>query len=106
MCTDFIDAVRACFANGGFKETDKGKESGGTFLVGYRGQIYEIDDDFQVGIPASGVCACGCGQDVALGAVAALLGQNIPPKEMIEKALEITQYFNAGVRQPFTVLEV
>ncbi len=50
MVTSFIDAARACFSANGFG--DKDATEGGTFLVGYKGKLYNIGSDYQVGIPA------------------------------------------------------
>lgn len=73
MVTTFVDAVRGCFKDGGYlkKETD-GEEVGGTFLVGYKGVLYEIGDDFQVAIPYDNYSAVGCGEDLAKGALFSL----------------------------------
>src|SRR5271170_3977037 len=55
MVTSFIDTARKCFEDNGFGE----KRRGGTFLVGYKGQLYTIDSDFQVGLPADTYDAVG-----------------------------------------------
>lgn len=105
LCTEFIDAVRACLATGGFKTVDKNVETGGIFLVGYRGHIYRIDNDFQVGIPATDFEAVGCGESYAIGAVAALIDSNKPIQDIVATALEIAEHNSAGVRGPFTIIE-
>src|SRR5574337_644834 len=47
MVTDFIDAVRKCFAENGYGKIPQGDNNeGGTFLVGYNGKLYAIHDDF------------------------------------------------------------
>src|SRR6202041_1573395 len=42
MVVSFIDDIRKCFADNGFSD-------GGNFLVGYKGALYNIEKDFQVG---------------------------------------------------------
>lgn len=101
MATEFVDAVRACLHAHGAMKDEQGVHQGGVFLVGYRGQLYRVDSDFQIGVNACGFDAVGCGDQVALGALAALEGS--PPKKRIERALQIAEQFNAGVRGPFTV---
>lgn len=101
MATDFIDAVRQCFKDHGYTKIDNSREEGGTFLVGYRGRIYEIAADYQVGIPVDGFAAVGCGFEIALGALYTTDGQN--PEERIRLALAAAQRFSAGVREPFVV---
>lgn len=103
MCTSFIDAVRTCLKNGGYARVKDGEDHGGTFLVGYRGKLYEVADDFQVGRSAQAFEACGCGVDFAMGAMFAN-GPGMPPEDRIKKALEAAAEFSAGVAPPFHVL--
>lgn len=97
--TDFIDAVKKTF-----KENDFGKpDEGGSFLLGYRGKLYNISADFQVGIPMLDFDAVGCGADIALGAMYVSSGD---PKKRIIKALEASATFSTGVAAPFRVLKL
>lgn len=102
MCTWFVDAVRKSFKDGGFAEVQNGVDRGGTFLVGYRGRLYHVQGDFQVGMTAAPYDAVGCGEDLALGAMAASALKE--PRARIEQALGISEQFSAGVRGPFTVV--
>lgn len=102
MVTSFIDAVRDCLKDGGYAEKHNEAESGGTFPVGYRGHLFVIDSDYQVGESLDGYNAVGCGAQVALGALHATKGEE--PKQRIRKALEAAERYNAGVRGPFVVL--
>lgn len=101
MVTDFIDAVRRTFANNGFG--DKDATVGGTFLVGYKGKLYTIESDFQVGIPTIGFDAVGCGADLALGAMFA--NTKLKPTERIKQALLAATTFSAGVAGPYLVIK-
>jgi len=101
MVTDFINAVRDCLKAGGYAQKDKEEETAGTFLVGYRGKLFKIDSDYQVAIPTLPFEACGCGQDMALGAMYS--NGHLPPEERILQALEAAEQFSAGVRRPFVV---
>jgi hypothetical protein len=105
MCTDFINAVRECFKEGGYlqKYTD-GDERGGTFLVGYKNRLFKVENDFQVAENMNGIDACGCGQDFALGALYSLVKHNISTNDKILKALEAAEFLGNGVRRPFTLL--
>lgn len=102
ILTDFIDAVRTCFKEKGFAKIENNEETGGFFLVGYKGRLFRINDDFGVTEPMDGIAACGCGEAYALGAMMALDG--IPPRERITRALEITAYFCSGVSEPIHTL--
>ena len=107
MCTDFIDGLRECFKNGGYSKVDSNREEGGTFLVGYKGQLYCIYDDFQVAKPTEDYDSCGCGAKYALGALRILRKDiTLKPKQMITKALETAEFFSGGVSAPFNIVEV
>jgi len=101
MATVFIDAVRECFKQGGVLKNSSGVEEGGQFLVGYRGRIFNISSDFQVGENILPFDACGCGTDVALGALASTKGMN--PTQRVRNALRVAEMFSAGVRAPFNI---
>jgi len=106
MVTDFIDEVRRCFKDGGYiQKFDDGDEKGGTFLVGYKGELYEIDSDFQVGIPADEYSSVGCGEDLAKGAMFTLSQleiDGITPEEILGTALNAASHFSGGVEPPYT----
>ncbi len=104
MVTDFINAVRECFKGGGFAQKDKEEERAGIFLVGFKGKLFKINFDYQVGVPSLPFDVCGCGTDIALGAMYANV--NLSPKERIIQALEAAEQFSAGVRRPFIVKEI
>lgn len=100
LCTDWIDAVRQCLKDGGYARKDREEEAGGCFLLGYRGKLYRIDPDYQVGIPSEGYAAVGCGEAYAIGALAVLKGS---PESRVLRALAVAERFSAGVRGPFVV---
>lgn len=104
MCTDFIEAVRKCFETGGFMKTKESVDEGGNFLVGYKGELFEVESDFQVGKWAFPYAAVGCGAQIALGAMYATVSDD--HRAMVEHALQGAETFNAGVRGPFTILEL
>lgn len=105
MATTFVDAVRKCFKDGGFAKIDNGVESGGLFLVGYKGRIYRIAGDFQVIRVNSDYIAVGCADDVAHGAMyaSAELGQSVTPQDRLSLALRAAERWSAGVRAPFHI---
>lgn len=103
MCTFFIDEVRSTLKEGGFTEVNNNIESGGTFLVGFNGRLFEIEDDFQVAECITNYNACGCGESVAMGSLYSTEYLVKEPEERIKIALEATCRFNAGVRDPFII---
>jgi hypothetical protein len=102
MVTSFIDACRQCFSQNGFG--DKDATIGGNFLVGYHGKLYNIESDYQVGIPKLPFDAVGCGSELALGAMFATEG--MPPEDRVNAALAAASTFSAGVAPPFIILRL
>jgi len=103
--TLFIDAVRELFKKEGFSVVENNNEHGGEFLIGYKGELFHIYDDFQVAQSSHNFDACGSGMYLALGALNALheFKNEMTPKEYILHALRAAEKFNAYVRSPFIV---
>lgn len=102
MVDGFTQGVIKCFREHGFAVVSDGRVSGGQFLVGVRGRIFLIDNDFQVGYSACDYAACGCGEDIALGSLhttSALLAND--PMKRVELALSAAADHSTGVRGPF-----
>lgn len=100
MATLFVDAVRQCLKDGGYAKKENEVETGGSFLVGYRGEIFTIDNDYQVGQPLDGFDAVGCGAQIARGALWASR-EDGDPAARATLALQAAERFSAGVRGPF-----
>ena len=107
MCTDFIDAVRTCLKKGGYAKLKEGEETGGCFIVGFRGNLYNIEDDFQVGKTTLPYHAVGCGESFSLGACHILATiPSLSLKTKVERALDVAFHFSAGVRPPYHIIEI
>lgn len=103
LVTQWVDELRQVLKDKGHAMKHWETEAiGGSFLVGYRGGLYEVHSDYQVGRPKAGFAAVGSGGQVALGALFASTDK--PPKERIRTALQAAARFNAGVRPPFVIL--
>ena len=106
MCTDFIDAVRECFKEGGYTEIENNVEAGGTFLVGYAGRLFEVESDFQVAERLIDYTACGCGIDLALGSLhSTAYITHITPERRVLLALKAAAEFSVGVSDPFVIIK-
>lgn len=103
MTVDFINAVRSCLKDGGYAEKEKDVERGGTFLVAYKGRIFGIEGDYQVGERVEPFNACGCGEDLAMGSLHSTAELIADPKKRVLMALEAAATFSAGVHAPFRV---
>ena len=81
----------------------------GEFLVGYNGELFSIDNAFQVLQQETNFMCCGCGEDFANGA---MFGMSLfqPVCKDVEKrirfALQTTEYYSKSVRSPFTILKL
>ncbi len=104
MIKRFIPTVKDVLSKHGFQTVKDGQHSGGTFLVGYRGELYQIQDDYQVARIRQTYHACGCGQDLALGSLHSTEAFDLKPRDRITMALSAAAEFSAGVRGPFHVL--
>lgn len=104
MVTLFVDGVRDCGKKGGYASKHDEVEEGGTFIVGTRGRLFTIQDDYQVAESLRPYESVGCGSSYALGAMAATHLKD--PAKAIRKALEVAAEFSAGVRPPFNVVSV
>ena len=101
----FVEAVRKRLKEGGFLEKNKERESGGEFLVGYRGELFTVESDFQVGRASEPFAVVGCGDQVAVGALWASVSLGKPRgRRRALLALRTAERFCAGVRGPFRLL--
>ena len=104
MVVDFVDALRECLKSGGFARVENERETGGSFLVGFKGRLFKIGDDFQVGETLDGYDAVGSGFEYALGSLYTTRGRSMVDR--IEKALETAAYYATGVCEPFVIEEI
>jgi len=104
MVVEFIDALRKCYSEKGILKKEHNTESSGCFLIGYKGNLYSIESDFQVEKSMDNFNAVGCGADVAKGSLFATSG--IPPFERLNMALNAAVYLNIGVRPPYKIISV
>jgi len=102
MCTLFVEELRKCLKDGGYAKIDNNVEEGGQFLVGYKGCLFDIQSDFQVGETVYGYNACGCGMNYILGSLYTSEKCGVKdPMARIEMALSAAEEFSGGVRGPF-----
>lgn len=99
----FVHAVRKLLKAHGMVEIQDGVEYGGSFLMGYRGKLYHVGNDFSVLRTRSGMDAIGAGRDVALGALAALSAGKGHERPTCRAVLVVVAGLCNGVRPPFSV---
>lgn len=103
MVSGFIPCVKNCLSSGGYLKTENGEDSGGCFLVGYRGDIYCIQSDFQVALSHFPYAAIGCGEDIALGSLYSTQGLVENVTDRITTALAAAESFSTSVTAPFVI---
>ena len=105
IITVFIPALRECLIDGGYCRIKDNAEHGGTFLVGYKGSLYKVQNDYGVLTFSDGICAVGCGTTYALASMytSMLLGQVDDPVKVIHTALDTASYLSEGVAPPYTI---
>jgi hypothetical protein len=104
LSTTFIDAVRECLKTYGYAKKEHEVEEGGTFLIGFKGRLFRVCDDYQVGVPADGFDAVGCGDDVARGALFATA--HLTGQARADMVLNAAERCSADVRGPFHVISL
>lgn len=106
LVSDFVSDLRTCLRGNGAMSEDhesRREKAPGDMLVGINGQIFFVDEYFQVLAPANPFTATGSGSIAALGALGAtrdLLG----PEERVLVALEQAQEHTANVSDPFIII--
>lgn len=63
MVTKFIPKIVKLFKEGIISEPET--ERGGSFIVATPGRVFKIQEDYSVLEPELGICAVGCGEEVA-----------------------------------------
>jgi ATP-dependent protease HslVU (ClpYQ) peptidase subunit len=103
LVTDFVDAVRVCFKEGGYERKDDGEEQGADFILGVLGNLYHVAEDYQVAQPRDGYYATGSGAKVAMGALFSTKRQKFSPEKRLILALEAAAHHCSSVRPPFII---
>ena len=104
MVIDVVEEVRKLFKDFGYANVENNEETAGTFIIGYRGELYKMSLDYSVLQFDRDYMATGCAQDIALGAL--YTGADFPPRMRLTQALSAAAEFSAGVCEPFTFLEI
>lgn len=107
MLRRFVPGIREALSAGGYTKKKDEREEGGTFLVGFNGRLFQIEDDFQVAESSEDYDACGCGRPYALAALMSLEHnpwRHTTPQDNIRWALMVAAHYSNGVGEPFTIL--
>ena len=104
MVTKFVPALRECFKGGGWLKKEKDVEHGGYFIVGYKNELYEVQQNFSIMQSQNSYMTAGCGEFTANGAMEILKDLDLSPEEKIRAALAAVVKHDPNVAEPFVVL--
>lgn len=99
ISTTFMNAVRGCLKDGGWAKRENDTESGGNFLIAYRGRIFQAQPDYSVIENGRDYDACGSGYMLALGSLHSTAMMK-DAKSRAACALQAAEDFCASVRGP------
>lgn len=108
LVCEVIEKTRLALKEYGYTEIDNGRELGASFLLGYNGKLYSVENSFQLCRSARKFYAIGAGDDFAMGALCATLNQfetwtETAIVEGIKYALETAAELSSAVCAPFVV---
>jgi ATP-dependent protease HslVU (ClpYQ) peptidase subunit len=85
---------------------DDEKEVNGFMLLGFAGTLWIVDCGFGITMPDTDYMAVGCGDQVALGALAILMNtEGLNAAGRVNRALEVAAQFDGAVAAPFVFAE-
>ena len=100
----FVPYLRDLFKDAGWLKIENSRDEGGQFLIGIRGQLFEINSDFSVLKMIDGFNAVGSGAYYALGALRILKhNTDKEPTIKVGLALEAAAYYSTSVSSPFVI---
>lgn len=102
MVTKFIPKIVKLFKEGIISEPET--DRGGSFIVATPGRVFKIQEDYSVLEPELGICAVGCGEEIAMGSLITTIGMDMEPEERIVAALYAAEKISCGVQRPFRIL--
>lgn len=106
MVKHLVEAIRTTLLEGGYASKLNNTERGGDFLVGYRGRLFGIGSDFQVGEAMHNFNSVGAGEYFANAALWATRNQNLEPYARLELAMQAAEEFCVTISSPFHYAEM
>lgn len=104
LATDWVDCLRDVFVKKGVAKKGKEIESfTGSFLLGFRGEIYTVEETYQLIGVESQEATCGTGGDYALGSLYTSRNSRWNPHKRILTALECAAAHNIQTSAPFDI---
>jgi ATP-dependent protease HslVU (ClpYQ) peptidase subunit len=96
MHNNFIDEVIKVFKDNNYANLKDNEISGESFLVGWRGHLFYIGSDFQIGENVDGYECIGSGYKYALGSLATTKDMSLNAHDRVLKAIMVSNKFDTG----------
>jgi ATP-dependent protease HslVU (ClpYQ) peptidase subunit len=101
-----VESVRETFKEYGFSTIENNEERGGDFIIVYRNEIYEVQNDFSVIISNNNYAAIGSGGNFALGALYAFENSSfVFTEDFLTIPIKAAIEFQADVAPPIVILK-
>lgn len=102
--TSFINTIQEGFNSFKFSYREQEEAFGGIFLVGYRGTLFAVHDDFHIGTYKDNYAALGSGREYCYGSLYST--KSLPSKERVLTALGASVKYCPTVSDPFVVKSI
>jgi ATP-dependent protease HslVU (ClpYQ) peptidase subunit len=96
-----VNSFRELFNKNGFGNKDNGEETGGNFIMAYKGKLYEVQPDYSIIEDENDILSVGCGENIAFGTLAAILQYEKDYKKVLTKTYEIVSHYSEAVSKEF-----
>lgn len=101
---DFIPSFIKCLKENEIT-LDEGELKEFNMLIGYKGNIYRLESDFNIGINKECYDVIGSGEDIATGALFILAkDKKLKPKQKIKLALDASSRYVSSVGGTYTYI--
>lgn len=100
--SQFVPAFRTCCDAGGVLHPGDRDVTPTSFLIGYRGQLYQLEENFQIGQSAHKHDAIGCANHFALGSL--WTSRGLDARARVCRALEAAEHYSTAVAKPFKII--
>jgi len=87
LVTSFIPELRKCLEENKYTAKDQAGTSG-TALLGYKGKLYKLQDDFSILEASVGYDSCGSGEYHCEAVLWSLCDSKLHPKKIVRKAIQ------------------
>lgn len=107
LAARFVPALHQALQTPGVHLPEGAEKTRWSVLLGLRGRLFAIYDDFQVEETADGFNAVGCGYRTALGSLHTTAGiTGLPANNRVFRALDSTAFVDIHVAPPFVIESV